>query len=208
MLRRFFWEAKGVKRNILFLVFHCELSATPPNIPYYVNQTKGPITSRKSFLWSPLVRGHYSEAHPTETASCILAEIGSMRKASWTSQALFTPYDFRVLRMPTPRTLHQSFPGEVTLEDFVAFAQKQTWGQEPTDLLMGTGTFGTMTTLPGNIRPTTTREVSQEEEDDSDGEDARCLTFPSLCSMMGVRRDWRVEVEKGWSTPCYFATSN
>ncbi len=76
---------------------------------------------------------------------------------------------------PTPPRLPQQmqcnpFPGEVTLEDFIAFAQRKTWGQEElvdpfTALLPNDGMEGNE---PGEGDGETGGECS-----DSDGEDAR-----------------------------------
>lgn len=80
--------------------------------------------------------------------------------------------------MITPKRLPiittRQFAGEVTLEDFVAFAEKKTWGQKSADQLLATGNFGTMMTLPPDVGSPTPGDVAVEENDESDGEDARC----------------------------------
>lgn len=84
----------------------------------------------------------------------------------------------------TPSSYSFNYPdienlGEVTLEDFKAFAQKKTWGQDnPSDpfsaLLGATGNIGgTMTNGVISGKSTPGAESDVAEESDSEGEDAR-----------------------------------
>lgn len=80
--------------------------------------------------------------------------------------------------MPTPTQPHptQPNPGEVTLDDFIAFAEKKTWGQEePTDpfnaLLAATANEAMLNNAAGEGE---TGTAHGDECSDSDTEDARC----------------------------------
>lgn len=74
----------------------------------------------------------------------------------------------------------QTIPGEVTLEDFIAFAEKKTWGQEesadPFNALLAATTNEAMlnnATWEGAGREETGAALG-DECSDSDTEDARC----------------------------------
>lgn len=66
--------------------------------------------------------------------------------------------------------------GEVTLEDFIAFAQKKTWGQEDVDPFHATENLGTMAVLPAGA-PIALPDEELADDGDSDGEDARCTKW-------------------------------
>lgn len=74
--------------------------------------------------------------------------------------------------MSTHVHLYFWYPGEVTLDGFIAFAQKKTWGPEAADPFNATVTAGNFGgTMDNAIGADIVGELAEEAS--SDGEDAR-----------------------------------
>ena len=83
---------------------------------------------------------------------------------------------------------YQTHPGEVTLEDFIAFAEKKTWGQEestdPFNALLAATANETLLSNAAAAEGAGRGETGAghgDECSDSDTEDARCGPWDQLC---------------------------
>lgn len=113
---------------------------------------------------------------------------------------IFTLIEVRTLLPPATRKITFTYrspttPGEVTLEDFIAFAQKKTWGQDvatdPFNALLGATANESVSKTAAGAGGGKAVESATGENSDSDGEDARCVKYtqvlyeqPFLCKTM------------------------